>query len=371
MRKVSVKKAESLIKEYGLKPALQRDVSFLGHSMYAEVYVKDLVLFAGFGYGAVGGMWQDGVYQSMTNNQQITKNVQSFIHRDDSNLKSTRVRAMEKYKEGRTQFKITSKKFSEFPVETIKQTLKIYMNYFPALGFYNAIMRFMGDKRREAVGLSEEELAEIGRERNESATLYNDIEQFFKKNFLVLGNILNIDGSLIRFMSYKEVLSILNGEKIYKKILTEAGKRSNHYFYLLTDEKDAGEYLVSDKKGVNQIYNKYFFITGGDEIKGSVAFPGVVRGTVRILPPNLDPGKTKINSGDILVAVHTHPRYIELVNKSSAIVTDEGGTLSHAAIIARELKIPCIIGTQTATKVLHDGDLVEVDANKGVVRIIK
>ena len=59
------------------------------------------------------------------------------------------------------------------------------------------------------------------------------------------------------------------------------------------------------------------------------------------------------------------------MRKSSAFVTDEGGIISHAAIIARELKIPCIVGTKTATKILKDGDLVEVDADNGVIRILK
>ena len=57
--------------------------------------------------------------------------------------------------------------------------------------------------------------------------------------------------------------------------------------------------------------------------------------------------------------------------KALAIVTDIGGLMSHAAIISRELKIPCIIGTKIATQVLHDGDLVEVDANNGIIKILK
>jgi len=67
----------------------------------------------------------------------------------------------------------------------------------------------------------------------------------------------------------------------------------------------------------------------------------------------------------------TRPDFMPLVNKSAAIITDEGGLACHAAIISRELKIPCIVGTKTATRVLRNGDLVEVDANKGIVRLIK
>ncbi|MFA7209237.1 MAG: PEP-utilizing enzyme [Parcubacteria group bacterium] len=57
--------------------------------------------------------------------------------------------------------------------------------------------------------------------------------------------------------------------------------------------------------------------------------------------------------------------------KVKAIVTDEDGMLCHASMLAREFKIPCIVGTKIATQVLRDGDLVEVDADKGIVRIIK
>ncbi len=64
----------------------------------------------------------------------------------------------------------------------------------------------------------------------------------------------------------------------------------------------------------------------------------------------------------------THPEFLSLMKQASAIVTDEGGVTCHAAIVARELGIPCVIGTKMATKVLKDGDEVEVDADKGIVK---
>ena len=62
---------------------------------------------------------------------------------------------------------------------------------------------------------------------------------------------------------------------------------------------------------------------------------------------------------------------LKQANNQQAIITDAGGITSHAAIVSRELKTPCIIGTKIATKVLKDGDLVEVDANKGIVKKIQ
>ena len=79
----------------------------------------------------------------------------------------------------------------------------------------------------------------------------------------------------------------------------------------------------------------------------------------------------KFQEGEILVASMTRPEYIPSMKKAIAFITDEGGITCHAAIIAREMKKPCVIGTKIGTKVLKDGDLVEVDANIGVIRIIK
>ena len=64
----------------------------------------------------------------------------------------------------------------------------------------------------------------------------------------------------------------------------------------------------------------------------------------------------------------TRPEYLPLMEKAAAFITDAGGVLSHAAIVAREMKKPCIIGTKIATKILKDGDLVEVDAERGTIR---
>jgi phosphohistidine swiveling domain-containing protein len=104
-------------------------------------------------------------------------------------------------------------------------------------------------------------------------------------------------------------------------------------------------------------------------IKGASAYPGKVKGRVKIVNSVLD--LDKFEQGDILVSFSTNPSLISAMNKAAAIITNTGGITCHAAIVSRELKTPCIIGTKIATKVLRDGDLVEVDANKGEVRIIK
>ncbi|MFA6227009.1 MAG: PEP-utilizing enzyme [Candidatus Paceibacterota bacterium] len=103
-------------------------------------------------------------------------------------------------------------------------------------------------------------------------------------------------------------------------------------------------------------------------VKGQVAFKGIVQGKVRILRRR-DQVKD-IQKDEIIVSPMTTPDFLPAMLKAAGFVTDEGGITCHAAIVARELKKPCIIGTKIATQVFKDGDLIEVDADKGIVRII-
>lgn len=102
------------------------------------------------------------------------------------------------------------------------------------------------------------------------------------------------------------------------------------------------------------------------EITGQVACMGHARGTVKIIIRASD--MVKMQQGDILVSIATDPDIVPAMKKAAAIVTEQGGVTSHAAIVSRELNIPCVIGTKIATRVLKDGDQVEVDAERGIVR---
>ncbi len=105
-----------------------------------------------------------------------------------------------------------------------------------------------------------------------------------------------------------------------------------------------------------------------DQLSGECAFPGVVRGRVCVVNRASEMGK--FQPGDILVSNVTNPSLLPIMKKASAFVTNMGGLTCHAAIVARELHVPCIVGTKFATKVFKDGDMVEVDASKGIVRKI-
>ncbi len=104
------------------------------------------------------------------------------------------------------------------------------------------------------------------------------------------------------------------------------------------------------------------------EIQGKVGYSGKVQGRVQIIHKSKDLAVFK--DGNILVTAYTAPEFVPIMKKALAIVTDTGGLTSHAAIVSRELGIPCIVGCKIATKVLKNGDMVEVDAHKGIVRKI-
>jgi pyruvate,water dikinase len=102
------------------------------------------------------------------------------------------------------------------------------------------------------------------------------------------------------------------------------------------------------------------------EIKGIAACKGIAKGTAKIIIDMKD--IKKVHKGDIIVAPYTNPNMLPAMEKAAGIVTEIGGMTSHAAIVSRELKKPCIIGAKNAAKVFKDGDLIELDANSGTAR---
>ena len=109
------------------------------------------------------------------------------------------------------------------------------------------------------------------------------------------------------------------------------------------------------------------------ELHGQSGWKGKVSGLVHILhwdSPTLHADIEAMPQGAVLVTTQTRAHLKPALAKASAIVTDEGGMLSHAAILSREHKLPSVLGTQNATSIFKTGDMVEVDADNGIVRKI-
>ncbi len=153
-----------------------------------------------------------------------------------------------------------------------------------------------------------------------------------------------------------------NGALPKKKVLEERHKKCALIF-------SKNRFDIKAGKDAQAIEDALIGSVTVSEVKGICAYKGVVRGVVRIV---FDPATIKdFRKGEIIVTGMTRPEFIHLMKKAAAFVTDLGGILSHAAIVAREMKKPCVIGTDIATKVFKDGDIVEVDAEKGIVRKIE
>lgn len=127
--------------------------------------------------------------------------------------------------------------------------------------------------------------------------------------------------------------------------------------------------FIYDLSLVNDIRQAYLSVSATELIRGQAVSPGFARGRVKLIRKRSD--LSGIKTGQILVSNFTTPDYVPAMKKAAAIITDDGGITCHAAIIARELKKPCIVGTKIATRILHDNDHVEVDAGQGTVKILR
>ena len=179
-------------------------------------------------------------------------------------------------------------------------------------------------------------------------------------------------GVSARLIYYTAFDEFKRGPDYVRSIQDKIEKRPDGYSVLITY---SGDLLIEygkfeeNQKILAKFYTKDHRVSS-KILEGQSGSEGIGVGRVRIVRSTGTEAKF-FKKGEVLVTGMTRPEYIQLMKKASAIVTDEGGITCHAAIVSRELKKPCVIGTKVATLVLKDGDLVEVDANKGMVRKIK
>ncbi len=176
---------------------------------------------------------------------------------------------------------------------------------------------------------------------------------------------------IMMFWSFEDVLKFLSAND--QPSVRELEKRKE--FYLLLLDHDKIKFYIGQKarKVKSNILDK-FRPEGLSSLNGSVANKGKVSGRVRLIDFDdlrlIEKAARGIKGKFVLVTGMTNPNMVPLIKKAKAIVTDEGGITCHAAIISREFNIPCVIGTRVATRVFKNGDLVEVNANRGIVKKI-
>ena len=178
-----------------------------------------------------------------------------------------------------------------------------------------------------------------------------------------------IDYLYVKDIKKKKIIEKQFGIRFFKNYL-------EGYFETITVE-EFGLWFIDFNRILGKIYKDFTLdfkkltipSNSSKTIKGRSASNGVAKGVVKIID-NKNVFKKSFNKGEILVCEMTTPDYIVHIKNAGAIVTDKGGILCHAAIIAREFGIPCIVGTNNATTLLNEGDRIEVDACKGTVKIL-
>jgi len=180
-----------------------------------------------------------------------------------------------------------------------------------------------------------------------------------------------------KYPQYKEIANLFTPEesfkidKLSKKEIEKIKQRKNGCAILTLDGKSTFVTLEELDKTLseNKIIRDQLEAKETNQLSGLSACPGIVKGNVRLVLTKKD--LDKVQKGEIMVTYATSPDYVPAMKLCSGIITDEGGVVCHAAIVSRELKIPCIVGTKLATSTLKNGDLVELDASKGTVKILK
>lgn len=189
----------------------------------------------------------------------------------------------------------------------------------------------------------------------------------YKTTFLLeeIAKRLNLSLKELRFMTSREIYQALFDNILDRE---EVKKRVDYCLYYTA--KDTEIYYSGEE--AKKIFEEYIEKEDDKniiELQGQCGCRGQARGIVKIV--NVISDMPKVNKGDILVSISTQPDLLPAMKRAAAFVTDQGGVTSHAAIVARETNTPCVIATRNATKVLKDGDEVEVYADKGLVKIIK
>lgn len=261
-------------------------------------------------------------------------------------------------------------------VEYSKMSPKKFLSHDEFSGFLKAhdeflpyfLVVFWFPDKLKSMNIAEDKKKKLFQEfeqvRKKIELVYPKLEVFFQKMFIFVAKKEKIEAKLLRMVLPQEWSRYIDSGELPK---TEVLEKRYDFCVIKASIKNneliLGDAAIKIAKSLKTVQKKV------KEAVGMAAFKGVVSGRVRLVFSNKD--LLKVKKGDVMVTTMTRPEWLTAMKLAAAYVTDAGGILCHAAIVARELKKPCVIGTKVATEIFHDGDLVEVDADKGMVRIIK
>jgi pyruvate,water dikinase len=220
----------------------------------------------------------------------------------------------------------------------------------------------------ELTRIAAEILGWVLQNRDERKDIINKIELILFHIAEQLFDFWDMDKDLL---PYTGISDILQGREYAKSIETDLPKRKDGFAVLYQTDRTSicgYEDLSAQMKSLDSFILSQHQDKSGHIIKGDIGNTGKASGKARIVLKRKE--FENFQEGEVLVVGMTRPEYVPLMKKASAIVTDEGGITSHAAIVSRELNKPSIIGTRIATQIIKTGDIIEVDANSGIVTIL-
>jgi len=313
-------------------------------SEYVDKYVNRTII-----------IWKDdksAAYQRKSEQAIFSKKLIKEIEKDEKII----IKICNKLKETTdTALGLVNKWFGkDITLEEYQEYQRALLAYYPYHIMTKVSVDFLSKE------LLDKHLPQLQEARLHAEPLFTKVIPFIRKLSEIHANKTGYSPEMISAMTGKEFEYYLEtGYLPSKEELIERNKASA--FLLLEGKTNivTGEHI----NAVEKILTKDEL---SNELRGETAYKGFAKGVVKVI---MSPALMKsFHKGQILVAGMTRPDYVPYMEKAAAFVTDGGGILCHAAIVAREMQKPCVVGTGIATKVLKDGDIVEVDANKGVIR---
>jgi phosphohistidine swiveling domain-containing protein len=346
---------------------LTRDIPFIRLAMIYESHCQGAKKDIGWNYPDSISVLRKGIFHIYRSREGIdrynknflrTRNKKQFFEKILRRTKLAKEKALRDIKFCESKLKLGNKL-------TNKELLNIFkILYLTFKKFWNlqylpmALESSLNSQGKEEIILRYKKYLVAIRKQTQYTTV--KLEDLIDSTLKRVAKDKELSGNLILYAKPSEIIK----DKLTKKDLIERKKAS---LFVLKGNK---LFIYQGKKAKNlaNVISLEKSLTT-KEIKGKPVYQGKAKGLAKVVLYRKDLKNLKRNQ--ILVTPMTEAYYTPYLKKVKAIITDEGGITCHAAIISRELGIPCIIGTKIATKVLKDGDLVEMDASAGMVRILK
>ena len=320
---------------------------------------------------------KDGTVKSFVSKKMIQLMNEEGLKRTSKETRQMADKIENGIKECRKEFEeILSHKIQ---IEDIKKAFEIFSALYGQYAYFDYAFWDKSYEKAESDPNIKENVELVQDSKNKLRDGLNDV--FFSGGYMVklldsLGQQIDVKEEDLEFYSIKEIYSIFDGKKITQEKIDERKKA-----YVMYKGEDFIVDLLEGKQAedfISDFFDKQKN-TIKDIIKGQTAHKTgqVIRARVRNITRDYTNTERvreemqEMQKGEVLVSQTTDPEMMPAIIKASAIVVDIGGMLSHSAIVARELNIPCIVNTRSASVILKTGDLVEVDAERGTIKIIE